>query len=189
MHSVTSCIISSSPYVYFDLSFTGYVDTHLMPEDEWMSWCESYFICTSFNLRTGGGGRQFDHTTWFLRIAEKRRRCAPFLAYLFIHQFCTLPQNFSTRLSQVGSLGQVKWPYLRNIHDCAVTTVLMVSLWNFQLINAPVPTKRISRNFDLGDLRSGQFWELTIIRQLDNVQMPLSESIRGNVLFSPYCLY
>ena len=52
------------------------------------------------------------------------------------------------------------------------------------MIKALVPTKRISRNFDFGDLRSGQFWDLTIIRQWGNVHMPFfSESTSGNVLF------
>ena len=48
----------------------------------------------------GGGGGYFDHTNCFF-------------AYNFIHQFRTLPENFSPRSSQVRSPGQVKWPYLK----------------------------------------------------------------------------
>ena len=39
-------------------------------------------------------------------------------------------------------------------------------LWNFQnMMNSSVPTKRISRIFDIGDLRSGHFCDLPIISQ------------------------
>ena len=57
-------------------------------------------------------------------------------------------------------------------NDSAVTTVFKVSILNFQkLIRASVPTKTYSRNFDFGDLRSGRFWDVAIIRQWENVQM------------------
>ena len=50
----------------------------------------------------------------FSGMAVKRRRVAPpFFAYLFIHQFCTLPENSSPRSPQVRSPGQVKWTYLK----------------------------------------------------------------------------
>ena len=63
-------------------------------------------IC--FNLRPGGGVILIT-PTGFSRIAKKRRRAAPpFFAYLLIHQFRTLPENFSPRSSQVRSPGQVK---------------------------------------------------------------------------------
>ena len=71
-----------------------------------------------FNLRPGGGREHFDHTNWFFA-----NNVPPFLAYLFIHQFRTLPENYSRRSSQVRSPGQVKWPDFKNIHDCAVTIV------------------------------------------------------------------
>ena len=66
-----------------------------------------------------------------------------------------------------------------------MTTVFEASIWNFQeLIRASVPTKHTSRNFDFGDLRSVQFWDLTNIRQWGNVHMPFfSESTGGNELF------
>ena len=60
-----------------------------------------------------------------------------------------------------------------------MTTVFEVSIWNFQeLIKALVPTKCISRNFDFGDLRSGQFWDFTIIRQWGNVHMPFFSNVQ-----------
>ena len=47
------------------------------------------------------------------------------------------------------------------------------SVSNFQeLIRASVLTKRKPRNFDFGDMRSGQFCNFTIIRQCEDVQMP-----------------
>ena len=42
--------------------------------------------------------------------------------------------------------------------------------------------KGTSRNFDFGDPRSGQFWNLTIIMQWENVQMPFFEITGENVL-------
>ena len=54
-------------------------------------------------------------------------------------------------------------PTYKNICDWAVTTVLQGSTWSFQqLIRASVPTKRIFRNFDFLDLRSGQLSDQTI---------------------------
>ena len=41
-----------------------------------------------------------------------------------------------------------------------------------------ISTKRISRIFDLGDKRSGPFWDLTIIRQWENVHMPFFPNVR-----------
>ena len=93
----------------------------------------------------------------------------PFFGYLFIHQFRTLRENFGPRSSQVRLPGQVKWQYLHNLYDYAVTAVFKVLIWNFQeLIRASVHTKRLSRNVHFGDLKSGQFWDLTIIRQWEN---------------------
>ena len=55
-------------------------------------------------------------------------------------------------------------PTSKNICDFTVTTVLKGSTWNLQgVIRVSVPTKRMSRNFYFGDLRSGQFCDLHII--------------------------
>ena len=49
------------------------------------------------------------------------------------------------------------------------------SPWNFQrLISLPVSMKRTSRNFDIGDLRSGQFCDLSIISQWEKNERRLS---------------
>ena len=54
---------------------------------------------------------------------------------------------------------------------------------NFQkLIKASVPTKRISQNFDFGDLRSGQFWDLTLAMGKCSYAV-FFESTNGKVLF------
>ena len=65
-----------------------------------------------------------------------------------------------------------------------MTTVFKASIRNFQeLIRVLVPTKRISRNFYFGGLRSCKFWDLTIIWQWGNVQMPFfPKSTSNNVL-------
>ena len=53
------------------------------------------------------------------------------------------------------------------------------------MVKASIPAKRISWNFDFGDLRSGQFRDLTIIRQWQNVHITFfCESTSVNVLFS-----
>ena len=45
------------------------------------------------------------------------------------------------------------------------------SLWNFQrFIRVTVTTKGIPRNFDIGDPRSGQFCDLSIIRQWEKLK-------------------
>ena len=40
-------------------------------------------------------------------------------------------------------------------------------------MRAPVPTNRFSQNFGFYDLRSGECCDITIIRQWDNVEMPI----------------
>ena len=90
-------------------------------------------------------GRHFGHTNCFF-------------TYLFIQQFLTLPENFNPVISdQVTKSDQVTLPK-KNIYDFAVTIVFDVSIYNSQeLIKASVPAKRLSQNFDVGYLRSGQF--------------------------------
>ena len=61
-----------------------------------------------------------------------------------------------------------------------MTIVLNGSTWNFQeLIRASVPTKRVSRNFDFSNLRSGQFSDQTIIRQREYLKMLRIPNVRG----------
>ena len=52
-----------------------------------------------------------------------------------------------------------------------------------------VPTKHLSRNLDFGDLRSGQFCDLTIIGQLENVETSFPPKVRvGECYLSRYFL-
>ena len=132
----------------------------------------------------GGGGESFWPHHPFFANSKKTFIGIPF-HILISHPFRKFqPTGMS---GQVTRSGQVTLP--QNIYDCAMTTVFEVSIWNFlDLIKVPVPTKRTSRNFDFGDLRTGQFWDMTIIRQCEDVLMLFSESRSGNVLFfSRYC--
>ena len=52
-----------------------------------------------------------------------------------------------------------------------IATVVVWSIWNSQdSIRASVPTKRISRNSDSGDLGPGKFCDPPIIRQWEKIQ-------------------
>ena len=44
------------------------------------------------------------------------------------------------------------------------------------------PTKRISRNFEDSDLSSGQFFDKTIIKQCEDVEMLFIPNVRGIML-------
>ena len=116
-----------------------------------------------FNLRrgrTGEGAFYFTTQSGFSAKAVKRRGAAsPFLAYLSMHTFCIAPESFGPRSSQIWPPGQASEPTSK--YDCAVHTVFKRLTWNFQeFISASVGTKCISRNFDFGELRSGQFCDL-----------------------------
>ena len=120
-----------------------------------------------------GGVGHFDHTTWL--FANSRKTAArsaavsgmPFhvsISHPYIKFQPTIVSGQATRPGQV-TLPKKSW--LRRDYS------FKISIWNFQeLIKVSAPTKCISLNFDLGDLRSGQFWDLTIIRQWENVQTP-----------------
>ena len=63
--------------------------------------------------------------------------------------------------------------------NCTVATIFKRSIWNFQeLTRTSFPTKHISPNFVFGDQRSGQWCDLTFIRQWENVEMPFIPKIR-----------
>ena len=97
--------------------------------------------------------------------------------------FCILSAYF-LKISVQGHLmsrhqARSSDPTFENICDCAVTEVPKGSTWHFQeLIRVSVPTTRLSRNFDINDLRSGPFSCHTIIRQWENVQMPFIPKVR-----------
>ena len=66
----------------------------------------------------------------------------------------------------VRSPGHVKWPHLRKILNvCHSYTKWPITLKLSALMSVPVSMKRISRNFDIGDLESGQFCDLSSISQ------------------------
>ena len=60
--------------------------------------------------------------------------------------------------------------YLQLHHGCSF---LGINRKLQELIRASVSTKLASQNFGFGDLRSVQCYDLTIIRQWENVEMPL----------------
>ena len=127
-----------------------------------------------------GGGGILTTPPGFSRIAKtggavRRRFFGIHLHTSILHPTRKLqPRDI---LGQVTSSGQVTLS--KKMHYCAVTTVFKASIWDFQeLIKASVHTKLTSRNFDLDDLRPGHFWDLNIIRQRENVQMPFSPKVR-----------
>ena len=73
---------------------------------------------------------------------------------------------------QVTRSGQVTIPY-KNF-TIAPQLAFEGQSWNFRnMIRSSVPTKCISRIFDIGDLRSGHFRDLPIISQWAKIKLPL----------------
>ena len=119
-----------------------------------------------------GGSVLTPNPVRFFRGGEKQRRSAP----RFLR---TLSDIFSTPFLQILSPG-----YFRSGHevgssgttsnivcDCAMATVVEWSIWNFQdIMRLSGPTKRISQNFFIDGLRSGQFCDLPIIRQWEKIK-------------------
>ena len=104
-----------------------------------------------------------------------KRLCAslPFLVHIFTFFPHTLG-NFSPRSFNVRSQTMVLWIHIKNIQNCARATILEGSISNFQwLISVNIPTRLLSRIFNIRDLRSGKFYDLTlgetIISQWRNV--------------------
>ena len=96
--------------------------------------------------------------------AERRR----FWHSQFIHLFRTLCENFRPRSLKVRSPGHDKWPHLRKFWMHLIATPNDRSPENVQpLISVNRNVKCISWNFDIGDLRSDQFCDLSIISSLD----------------------
>ena len=63
---------------------------------------------------------------------------------------------------------------LQKLYNRAPATVFEGKLWNFRnMIRSSVPTKFISRIFDIGDLRSGHFRDLPIISQWAKIKLPV----------------
>ena len=114
-------------------------------------------------------------------------RGAAVFAYLISYPFHTFPENFAPGSSQVRSPGQVKWPHFLKSLWCYSIYSLEQSIWNFLDIMRPsIATKRISRNFDFGDIRSGQFCDLPIMRQWKKNQIPHLRIKFGNFIMTWY---
>ena len=103
-----------------------------------------------FRLKQENGGAQ-------------RRRVFTYLIPIFLATFVKV-----SILSHARSGHQVR-SYdhtLQKIYNRAPATVFEGKLWNFRnMIRSSVPTKCLSRIFDIGDLRSGHFRDLPIISQ------------------------
>ena len=71
------------------------------------------------------------------------------------------------------------WPNLQKYLRFRCGYIFQGPTRNLQeLIGASVPTKRLSPNFDLRDLRSDQFSEQAIMMQWENVQMLVIPKVR-----------
>ena len=94
---------------------------------QWLWWEIPTYSSRRLNIRPGGGGNAILTTpAGFLQI-EKNGGAAPqFLACLFIHPFCTIPENFSTRSSQVRSRDHI-------------SKIFMTALW-LQFLTDPYET-------------------------------------------------
>ena len=63
---------------------------------------------------------------------------------------------------------------LQKLYNRAPATVFEGKLWNFRnMIRSSVPTKFISWIFDIGDLRSSHFRDLTITSQWAKIKLPV----------------
>ena len=124
----------------------------------------------------------FEHPpSGFSQIADKRRRGAlPFLAQQFIHLFRTLCENLGLENLRLfenlgldvtysvpsSDLTSDKLNARYSYPERPITLKLSaIYRYIFSGISVPVSMKRFSQNFDIGDLRSGQFCDLSIISQ------------------------
>ena len=86
----------------------------------------------------------------------------------------TLPPIFSATFVKISTQCHVRSghqvrssdPTTKYLSNRATATMFQGKLRTFRnMMRSPVPTKRISRIFDIGDLRSGHFCDLPIISQ------------------------
>ena len=94
----------------------------------------------------------------------------------------TLSPIFLATFVKVSTLGHARSGHqvrssdhtLQKVYSRAPATVFEGKLWNFRnMIRSSVPTKCISRIFDIGDLRSGHFRDLPIISQWAKIKLPV----------------
>ena len=80
--------------------------------------------------------------------------------------FWTLCENFRPRSIKVMYPDHVKWPHLRKSLNARHSyTEWQITLKRPAIDIVTVSMKRMSRNLDIGDLRPGQFWGLSILSQ------------------------
>ena len=94
----------------------------------------------------------------------------------------TLSPIFLATFVKVSILGRARSGHqvrssdhtLQKLYNRAPATVFEGKLWNFRnMIRSSVPTKCVSRIFDIGDLRSGHFRDLPIISQWAKIKLPV----------------
>ena len=119
--------------------------------------CEHCACMISFVLVcVWGGGEGVILTTppGFSQMAEERQHATPPFLQTSSHINFAPFQKISAKchLRSCHLVGSDD-PTSKNIYDCDMSTVFKMSVWNFQeLMMVSVPTRRISRNFDFGDL-------------------------------------
>ena len=129
-----------------------------------------------FNLRTDGGGLVPAPLRFFMNSGKPLRVAPRNFAWLFIYQFCVLCVSGDLVPFKVRSPGHLEWldvKSLFHIYRCARDAVDDRKFWNsVDGVRPQVPTICISRIFPIGDLRSGQFCDLAIVRQWEKNQIP-----------------
>ena len=128
---------------------------------------DTYIVVRCIKLRPAGEGLN-KPPYCFSRTARKRRRAAPLGFHLpYPPSFWQLLWKFWSwaMKGQVTRSGQVARLYtLRKVYNRATATVFEGWLWKFlNMIGSSVPTKCISRIFDICNLKSGNFCNLPIM--------------------------
>ena len=94
----------------------------------------------------------------------------------------TLPPIFLATFVKVSILGHARSGHqvrssdhtLQKLYNRAPATVFERKSWNFRnMTRSSVPTKCITRIFDIGDLRSGHFRDFPIISQWAKIKLPV----------------
>ena len=111
----------------------------------------------------------------FSRITRKRRRAAPPCFHLpYPHLFDNFVKVSILGHARSGHQVRSSDHTLQNLYNRATATLFEGRLRNFlNMIRSSVPTKCISRIFDICDLRSGHFRDLPIISQWAKIKLPV----------------
>ena len=103
-------------------------------------------------------------STVSFQIISKRCCVAPtFLTHLYMHPFRICWPNYRPSSFEVKSPGHVKWPHLIKSLNARHSYTGSTISWNFQqLIRVPLSIECSSYKLYIGNLRPGQFCDLTI---------------------------